>query len=164
MILSLPESLMRIKKYFYISFFLFFFVTGNSFGTEEREKKRQLFRQAEISLRSQRLDEYNNYKNRLSDYELLPYLEYSEYQQNSPSREELEKFIDDYPLFPSLNSIKEQLLTIYYENQNWEGILRRTNKNGESLFALAGGFSPQARLLLAKDSSGEDLVVRQRLR
>lgn len=110
-------------------------------------EKRQLFLQAEKSLRAQNLREYFNYKEQLFDYPLIAYLEFNELRLGTPSRSQLEQFIEDYPLFPQRNLVVASLLKTYKEEKNWFAVFNQTSEEKHICLHLEAGFH------LRKDSS-----------
>lgn len=133
---------MYVKRYLFVLllFVSFLSVIQPVYSDERPEELRQLFRQAEESLRAQRWREYLHYKNELLNYPLIAYLEYAEYKKEPPSVQELERFVIHYPLFPRLGDIKERLLEIYYEDENWSGIIRHTKRGEHPCLRLLAGF------------------------
>lgn len=94
--------------------------------TRTHDSSRSLFLQAESALASGKLSLYQKLKARLTEYPLLPYLLYSEYEGriNTLTFEEFQAFMEAYPDSPLTEQLRNRWLQAKAKQENWRAFIQ----------------------------------------
>ncbi|MCW9023433.1 MAG: transglycosylase SLT domain-containing protein [Gammaproteobacteria bacterium] len=89
------------------------------------EKQRHLFQQAELAIKKGQLTYYKKLKSRLTDYPLLPYLEYKYLKRRLSQQpaESIQKFVTQYGDTPLATKLLLRWLKTRARKEDWQGLV-----------------------------------------
>ncbi len=103
------------------------------YRADERAAQRALYLQAEQALTQDQPTRFRELLPRLTDYPLYPYLHYQDlkHRLHRASREELDRFLDDYASLPIADGLRRTLLKRAAKRRDWQTYLHfyRPTKN-----------------------------------
>lgn len=98
------------------------------------EAQRILFKQAEASLKSRKLDDFRNQFAQLSTYPIQGYLDYDYFVNNihKASKRHVRKFLDQYSEYPTAYHLNGKWLRFQAKHKNWKTFLEFYDGRGNT--------------------------------
>ncbi len=106
-------------------------LTAQTAGATSRTTERILFQAAEQALKKNQIKRFESLKAKLSDYPLLPYLEYEALRQklDHASPEKVERFLEKWKETPLAQMLRRRWLNLLAKRKDWDNYRRFYQKD-----------------------------------
>ncbi|NLS12223.1 murein transglycosylase [Vibrio sp. SM6] len=97
----------------------------NELTQENLKQSREWYRQAQLALKTNQQKKYQALRNKLTDYPLVPYLDYRVFKQNlsKHSVKEVQQFVGTHQSLPFSTRIAAPYLDLLFKRQAWRDIV-----------------------------------------